>query len=78
MLLCQQKTVLISTVKASVLRAFELVPEAYRQKFRRYKKFDNHTYAEFGREKESLFDCWCHSSKATDFDKLRELILLGV
>lgn len=63
-------------VKASVLRAFELVPEAYRQKFRRYKKFDSHTYAEFGREKESLFDRWCHSSKATDFDKLRELILL--
>ena len=63
-------------VKAAVLRAFELVPEAYRQKFRRYKKLESHTFSEFGREKENLFDRWCQSSKVTDFDQLRELILL--
>ena len=63
-------------VKAAVLRALELVPEAYRQKFRRYKKLDNHTFSEFGREKEALFDRWCHASKVTDFEQLRELILL--
>ena len=63
-------------VKTAVLRAFELVPEAYRQKFRRYKKYDSHTYAEFGREKEALFDRWCQSKEITDFGKLRELILM--
>ena len=63
-------------VKAAVLRAFELVPEAYRQKFRRFKKLDNQTFAEFGREKEALFDRWCQSSKVTHFNQLRELILL--
>lgn len=30
----------------------ELVPEVYRQKFRKYKKFDNQ------RQKEDLFDQW--------------------
>lgn len=30
-------------VKSVILRAYELEPEAYRQKFRRYKKFDNQT-----------------------------------
>ncbi|XP_056441423.1 uncharacterized protein LOC130378840 [Gadus chalcogrammus] len=63
-------------VKAAVLRAFELVPEAYRQKFRRYKKLDDHTFSEFGREKEALFDRWCHASKVAVFEQLRELILL--
>lgn len=43
-------------VKNAVLRAYELVPEAYRQKFRRFQKSDSLTYVEFGREKEALFD----------------------
>ncbi|VDI05351.1 Hypothetical predicted protein [Mytilus galloprovincialis] len=38
--------------------SYELVPEAYRQKFRSYKKFDSQTYVEFAREKEDLFDKW--------------------
>ncbi|VDH93491.1 Hypothetical predicted protein [Mytilus galloprovincialis] len=36
-------------VKQEVLKAYELVPEAYRQKFRSYKKFDSQTYVEFAR-----------------------------
>ncbi|CAC5369212.1 unnamed protein product [Mytilus coruscus] len=39
------------TVKKEVLKAYELVPEAYRQKFRSYKKFDSQTYVEFARKK---------------------------
>lgn len=34
-------------VESVILRAYELVPEAYRQKFRKYKKFDNQTFVEF-------------------------------
>ena len=50
-------------VKAAILQAYELVPEAYRQKFRNYKKFDNQTFVEFAREKEDLFDQWFRSRK---------------
>ncbi|VDI78699.1 Hypothetical predicted protein [Mytilus galloprovincialis] len=65
------------TVKREVLKAYELVPEAYRQKFRSYKKFDSQTYVEFAREKEDLFDKWLTSKKTdNNFDNLRQLILL--
>ena len=38
-------------VKLSILKAYELVPEAYRQRFRNTKKTEKQTYVEFGREK---------------------------
>lgn len=41
-------------VKAAVLSAYELVPKAYRQRFRRLKKPAYQTFVEFAREKESL------------------------
>ncbi len=63
-------------VKAAILRAYELVPEAYRQRFRSHKKSFSQTFVEFAREKGVLFDKWCTSSKITDFKTLRELILL--
>lgn len=63
-------------VKASVLRAYELVPEAYRQKFRKLRKNQNQTYAEFVREKEILFDRWCTSQNVKDFAQLKQLIML--
>lgn len=49
-------------VKASVLRAYELVPEAYRQKFRSHAKTAKQTYVEFAREKRTLFEKWCFSN----------------
>ncbi len=63
-------------VKAAILRAYELVPEAYRQRFRSHKKSFSQTFVEFAREKGVLFDKWYTSSKITDFKTLRELILL--
>lgn len=63
-------------VKGAVLRAYELVPEAYRQKFRNHRRSPNRTFVEFARDKEHLFDRWCVASKATDFASLRELTLL--
>lgn len=64
------------TVKKAILRAYELVPEAYRQKFRGHKKTSAQTYVEFAREKGTLFDKWCATCKVSDFNALRELILL--
>lgn len=63
-------------VKSTVLRAYELVPEAYRQKFRKLKKQYNQTYVEFIRDKEILFDRWCASQKVIDFAHLKQLILM--
>ena len=62
--------------KTAVLRAYELVPEAYRQQFRSYQKDPTKTFVEFAREKGALFDKWCVASKANTFESLRELILL--
>ena len=62
-------------VKELILKSYELVPEAYRQKFRSFEKSGCQTYVEFARGKEQLFDCWCHSQKVDkDHDKLRQLI----
>ena len=63
-------------VKTTVLRAYELVPEAYRQKFRNHVNTANQTFVEFAREKNVLFDKWCVASKVDSFAQLKELILL--
>ena len=63
-------------VKAAVLKSFELVPEAYKQKFRTQRKTENQSYVEFLREKENALDKWCDSKRIDgDAEKLRQLIL---
>ena len=65
------------TVKELILKGYELVPEAYRQKFRNCKKDSNQTHVEFARNKEQLFDRWCCSKKIDqNYDKLRHLVLV--
>ena len=65
------------TVKELILKGYELVPEAYRQKFRNCKKNSNQTHVEFARNKEQLFDRWCCSKKINqNYDKLRQLVLV--
>ena len=64
-------------VKESILKAYQLIPEAYRQKFRNYKKESDKTHVEFGREKERLLDRWCASEEIRkDYERLRQMILL--
>ena len=65
------------TVKNLILKAYELVPEAYRQKFRNCRKEHDQTHVEFARTKEQLFDRW-YSSKdvKSDHAKLRQLMLV--
>ena len=65
------------TVKEFILKAYELVSEAYRQKFRDCRKEHDQTHAEFARTKEQLFDRWCSSKKVgSDHAKLRQLMLV--
>ena len=64
-------------VKEAILKAYELVPEAYRQKFRNYLKYDSKTHVEFAMEKENLFNRWCHFKEVVqDFEKLKQMVLL--
>ena len=64
-------------VKELILKAYELFPEAYRQKFRDCRKESNQNHVEFARTKEQLFDRWCSSKKVgSDHAKLRQLMLV--
>ena len=64
-------------VKELILKAYELVSEAYRQKFRNCRKENDQTHVEFARTKEQLFDRWCSSKKiGSDYPKLRQLMLV--
>ena len=63
-------------LKKTVLQAYELVPEAYRQKFRNSEKTANQTYVEFVRDKSVLFDKWCQACNVKTVAEMRELILL--
>ena len=64
-------------VKELILKAYELVPEAYRQKFRSCGKEYDQTHVEFARTKIQLFDRWCSSKKiCSDYPKLRQLMLV--
>lgn len=62
-------------MKNAILRAYELVPEAYRQRFRSLRKPDKQTYVEFAIEKETLL-VMCKSQKVDTKEDLRQLILL--
>ena len=65
------------TAKELILKGYELVPEAYRQKFRNCEKDSNQIHVEFARSKEQLFDRWCCSKKIDqNYDKLRQLMLV--
>ena len=64
-------------VKELILKAYELVPEAYRQKFRNCRKENDQPHVEFARTKEQLFDRWCSSKKiGSNYPKLRQLMLV--
>lgn len=63
-------------VKSAILRVYELVPEAYRQRFRGLRKTSGQTYADFAREKMSCFTDGLAACKAEDRNTLRELMLL--
>lgn len=50
------------SVKQLILKGYELVPEAYGQRFRNCGKESKQTYVEIARTKEQLFDRCCSSS----------------
>ena len=64
-------------VKQTILKAYELVPEAYRQQFRNCTMAENETHVEFIRKKERLFERWLQAKNiGNDYEKLRHLLLI--
>ncbi|XP_059848537.1 uncharacterized protein LOC132406696 [Hypanus sabinus] len=64
-------------VKGAILKIYELVPEAYQQRFRNLRKPWDRTHLEFAREMHMYFECWCASKEASeDLDKLKQLMLI--
>uniref|UniRef100_UPI00358F6446 uncharacterized protein isoform X1 n=1 Tax=Myxine glutinosa TaxID=7769 RepID=UPI00358F6446 len=64
-------------LKKHILKAYELVPEAYRQKIRNARRRESETHVEFARLKETMFDRWCDSKGVgKDFELLRQFILV--
>lgn len=64
-------------VKSVILKGYELIPEAYRQKFRDCFKHKDQTYMEFARTKEQYLDRWLLSKRVDqDYDRFRQLILI--
>lgn len=62
-------------IKSAVLKAYELVPEAYRQRLRGWKCGDM-SHLEFMRDLCTHFDSWCSSTGVDTFKGLQELIIL--
>ena len=71
-----QDSLVYDKVKEHVLKAYELVPEAYRKRFRELKNRGEESFLEFARNKRILFEKWCASQSANSLDDLRELILM--
>ncbi|KAK3879491.1 hypothetical protein Pcinc_015949 [Petrolisthes cinctipes] len=64
-------------VKAAILHAYELVPEAYRLRFRNNFKSTGVSHVDFLHEKDKAFKRWLHSKQVNgDYEKLYELLLL--
>lgn len=64
-------------LKTVVLRAYELRPEAYRQKYRNRRRHQQESYPDFNTALITNFDSWMRSEDvANDYESLRELVLL--
>lgn len=63
-------------IKASVLRSFELIPEAYRQRFRGMRRRFDQTNVEFARDLRLQYQRWCVASNVQTVDNMTDLIVL--
>ncbi|KAI2656583.1 Zinc finger and SCAN domain-containing protein 25 [Labeo rohita] len=54
----------------------QLVPEAYRQRFRSWRKSERQTHVEVTRELSNHFDRWCATSNVQSFSELREMMII--
>ncbi|XP_042211010.1 uncharacterized protein LOC121858586 [Homarus americanus] len=63
-------------VKEEILKAYELIPETYRVKFRTMRKTDVQSYIEFVYSLSKMCRRWIKSGKVETFEELVELMIL--
>lgn len=63
------------TVKQSILDAYAITPDSYRQKFRSLTKTPHSTFAEFFTEKARLFNKWLDATSTKSFSQLKDLLV---
>lgn len=74
--ICGEANLGYEMIKSAVLKSYDLVPEAYRQKFRNWVKGNQQSNVEFVRDLTSHFKRWCTAANVNNFDDLGELIVL--
>ena len=63
-----------ATVKEVILKAYELVPKAYRQRFRSWRKSDKQSHVELAKDLTKHFNRWCSVLEVTTFEDLCDLM----
>ncbi|KAL2082452.1 hypothetical protein ACEWY4_022270 [Coilia grayii] len=63
-------------IKEVVLRAYEVVPESHRQKFRSLRRKPGESFLDLVRQQEAAFERWLRSSETFTLTELKELVLL--
>ncbi|GFV20437.1 retrovirus-related Pol polyprotein from transposon opus [Trichonephila clavipes] len=63
-------------IKGMLLKRFELSPEAFKVKFKRYCKSSENTWRDFGFELANYFNEWISGQKIYDFDRLKQLVIV--
>ncbi|XP_069169325.1 uncharacterized protein [Procambarus clarkii] len=65
-----------ATVKSSILRSFQLTPEAYRKRFREMVKVGACTFAETARDLERRFQKWIEAAGVGSYADLKQLMVM--
>lgn len=73
--LSEHESRVYKTVKESVLKAYELVPEAYRQRFRSWRKAERQSHVEFVSDLSRHFQKWCLALNVETFEDLCDLVV---
>ena len=63
-------------VKSTILKAYSVTPDSYRQQFRNLKKGFDQTFTEFAQELKRLLKKWLDATETNTFNELINLIVL--
>lgn len=64
------------SLKAAILRAYQLTPEEYRKRFHDTKKYSTESYTEYCHRIKVNFDKWARSMSVAKYEDLKELFLM--
>ena len=64
-----------TSIKETILSAYDMVPEVYRLKFRNLP-LGNMSYVEWAAEKARLLKKWCRAARAKTMEDLQQLMVM--